>query len=59
MEFGFDSVNDLQKLCRLCMESGSELFSIYDLTPLNEIGVHIQFVEMIMGCTSLKVSSII
>ncbi|XP_044732254.1 zinc finger protein 658B-like [Chrysoperla carnea] len=57
MEIELYSVNDLQKLCRLCMETGSELYSIYDLTPLNEVGVHMQFLEMIMECTSLNIES--
>lgn len=56
MEIELYTVNDLQKLCRLCMEIGSELYSIYDLTPLNEMGVHMQLLEMIMECTSLNVS---
>ncbi|XP_044732494.1 zinc finger protein OZF-like [Chrysoperla carnea] len=57
MEIELYSVNDLQKLCRLCMGMGSEMYSVYDLTSLNEGGRHIQFVEMIMECSSLIVES--
>lgn len=57
MEIELYSVNDLQKLCRLCMGMGSEMYSVYDLTSLNEGGRHIQFVEMIMECSSLIVST--